>query len=228
MQTDAPTGFIFENDLIMKLQIFVATLAAMCSTTFAQEVGRVLSSTAVIQQVAVPRQVCSTEQVTVVQPKSGAGAVMGAIAGGAIGNAATHGPGQAAVTMLGVVGGAVLGDRIEGPGNTQLQNVQHCTSQTFYENRTVAYNVVYTYGGKQYSVQMPQDPGPMLQLQVTPGGTAPTATSTSQLSSNVVVQPATTVIVTKPVPPVLVPAPLPPPPLFPPLPPPPLPLPPLP
>jgi len=220
-------GF-FEKGLIMKQHIFVAALAAICSTGFAQEVGRVLSSTPITQQIAVPRQVCSNEQVAVAQPKSGAGAIMGALAGGAIGNAVGHGGGQAAATMLGLMGGAVLGDHIEGPGNTQLQNVQHCTSQTFYENRTVAYNVVYTYGGKQYSVQMPQDPGPMLQLQVTPGGTAPTATSTSQLSSNVVVQPATTVIVTKPVPPVLVPAPLPPPPLFPPLPPPPLPLPPLP
>ena len=195
-------------------------LAVMGSTTFAQEVGRVLSSTAVIQQVAVPRQVCSTEQVAVVQPKSGAGAVMGAIAGGAIGNAATHGPGRAGATMLGLVGGAVLGDRIEGPANTQLQNVQRCVSQTFYENRTVAYNVVYTYGGKQYSVQMPQDPGPTLQLQVTPGGTAPSAVTTAQLSPDVVVQPATTVIVTKPVPPALVPAPVPPPPLLPPPPPP--------
>lgn len=191
----------------MKLQIFVATLAAVCSTGFAQELGRVLSSTPVIQQVAVPRQVCSNEQVAVTQPKSGAGAVIGAIAGGAIGSAASHGPGQAAATVLGAVGGAMLGDRIEGPGNTQLQNVQRCTTQTFYENRTVAYNVVYTYAGKQYSVQMPQDPGPTLQLQVTPVGTAPATTSpTAQLSYDTV-QP-TTVIVTQSTYPVVYPPPL--------------------
>eukprot|EP01041_Mallomonas_annulata_P033129 gene33129-55708_t len=50
----------------------------------AQELGRVLSSTAVIQQVGVPRQVCTTDQVTVQPSKSGAGAAMGAIAGGAL------------------------------------------------------------------------------------------------------------------------------------------------
>ena len=42
-----------------------------------------------------------------------------------------------------------------------------CSTQTIYENRTVGYNVVYEYAGKQYTVQMPQDPGPTLRLQVT-------------------------------------------------------------
>ena len=182
-------------------------MAVVCGTSFAQEVGRVISSTPVIQQVAVPRQVCSTEQVAVAQPKSGAGAVMGAIAGGAIGNAVGHGGGQAAATMLGLMGGAILGDRIEGQGDTQLQNVQRCTSQTFYENRTVAYNVVYEYAGKQYTVQMPQDPGPTLQLQVTPVGAAPAAAApTAQLSYNQV-QP-TTVVVTQSAYPAIYPPPL--------------------
>jgi hypothetical protein len=111
----------------------------------------------------------------------------------------------------------VLGDSIEGPGNTQLQNVQRCTTQTFYENRTVAYNVVYTYAGKQYTVQMPQDPGPTLQLQVTPVGTAPATTSSTVQQSYDTVQP-TTVIVTQQTYPVIYPPPPPPPLLFPPVP----------
>lgn len=41
-----------------------------------------------------------------------------------------------------------------------------CSTQTFYENRTIGYKVVYEYAGKQYSVQLPQDPGPTLQLRV--------------------------------------------------------------
>jgi uncharacterized protein YcfJ len=192
----------------MKLQILVAALAAVCSTGFAQEVGRVISSTPVIQQVAVPRQVCSNEQVAVTQPKSGAGAAIGAIAGGAIGNSIGHGGGRAAATMLGLVGGALLGDHIESTGETQLQNVQRCTTQTFYENRTVAYNVVYTYAGKQYTVQMPQDPGPTLQLQVTPVGTAPAVTSSTAQVSYDTVQP-TTVIVTQSTYPVIYPPPVP-------------------
>lgn len=191
----------FEKGLNMKPLILVAAMATASSTGFAQEVGRVLSSTPITQQVRVPRQVCTTEQVTVAQPKSGAGAVLGAIAGGAIGNAATRGSGQAAATILGIMGGAMVGDNIEG-ANTQLQNVQRCSTQTFFENRTVAYNVVYEYAGKQYTVQMPQDPGPTLQLQVTPVGSMPaTANVTAQVENYDVqpfdVQPAQ-VIITQP------------------------------
>jgi uncharacterized protein YcfJ len=136
----------------------------------AQEVGRVISTTPVVQQYAVPRQVCSNQQVAVEQPKTGAGGLMGAIAGGAIGNQIGGGGGRAAATVLGVVGGAILGDRIEGPGGTQVQNVQNCTTQTFYENRATSYNVVYEYAGKQYTVQLPYDPGPTIKLQVSPVG----------------------------------------------------------
>ncbi|MFZ3081865.1 glycine zipper 2TM domain-containing protein [Rhodoferax ferrireducens] len=138
--------------------------------SLAQEVGHVISATPVMQQVGIPRQVCSTEQVAVQPAKSGAGAVMGAIAGGAMGNAVGGGGGKAAATMLGIFGGAVLGDRIEGAPAAEFQNVQRCAMQTFFENRPVAYNVVYEFGGKQYSVQMPNDPGPTIELQITPVG----------------------------------------------------------
>jgi hypothetical protein len=95
---------------------------------------------------------------------------MGAIAGGAMGNAVGGGGGKAAATMIGIMGGAIVGDNIEGAPLSQTQNVQKCRSQTFYENRTVAYNVLYEYAGKQYSVQMPNDPGPSVQLHITPVG----------------------------------------------------------
>jgi uncharacterized protein YcfJ len=134
----------------------------------AQEVGKVISSTPIIQQVAVPRQVCNTQQVVTEGQKSGAGAVMGAIAGGTVGNQIGGGSGRAAATMLGIFGGAIMGDRIEGGGTPEVKNVQNCTQQMFYENRTMAYNVVYEFAGKQYTVQMPQDPGPTVRLQITP------------------------------------------------------------
>jgi uncharacterized protein YcfJ len=153
----------------MKIPVVIALLASS-GLCMAQEVGRVISSTPVQQQVAVPRQVCSTELVNVQQPKSGAGAAMGAIAGGAVGNAIGNGGGRAAATVIGILGGAILGDNMEGNPPGQVQNVQRCGVQNFYENRTVAYNVVYEYAGKQYAVQMPNDPGPSIQLQVTPTG----------------------------------------------------------
>jgi uncharacterized protein YcfJ len=154
----------------MKKTILLAVLGTAVGLCAAQEVGRVISSTPVISQVGVPRQVCTNSQVQVQGQKSGGGALMGAIAGGAIGNSVGGGDGRAVATVLGLMGGALMGDRLEGGGQPQTQTVQNCTTQTFYENRTTAYNVVYEFAGKQYSVQMPQDPGPTVRLQVTPVG----------------------------------------------------------
>ncbi|MDR7307967.1 hypothetical protein [Rhodoferax saidenbachensis] len=153
---------------------FVLALGGTClAQAQPQDVGRVLSSTPVQQQVAMPRQVCSNQQVAVQPQKSGAGAVMGAIAGGAMGNAVGRGSGQAAATVIGLIGGAIVGNRIEGNPEPQVQTVQTCSTQNFYENRTVAYNVVYEYAGRQYSVQMPNDPGPTIPLSVAPIGASP-------------------------------------------------------
>ncbi|MDE2418005.1 MAG: glycine zipper 2TM domain-containing protein [Burkholderiales bacterium] len=177
-------------------------LPMLCVWGFAtaQDMGRVISSTPVMQQVGVPRQVCTTEQVEVQPPKSGAGAALGAIAGGALGSAAGHGPGRAAATVIGAIGGAVVGDRIEGTPDTQIQSVQRCGMQTFFENRTVAYNVVYEYAGKQYAVQMPNDPGATIALQVAPVGANAQGTISGPAplhQSPIYIQPATSVIVTR-------------------------------
>ena len=134
-------------------------------STQAQEVGRVISAVPIIQQVAVPRQVCTQQQVTTQPNKSGAGALMGAIAGGTVGHAIGR---DGLGTAIGMFGGAILGNKIEGSPDPEVKNVQTCGTQNFYENRTMAYNVTYEFAGKQYNVQLPQDPGPTVRLQITP------------------------------------------------------------
>ncbi len=157
-----------------------AALSLLASPASATDIlARVLSSTPVVQQVSVPRQVCTTQPMITESPRSGAGAVMGAIAGGAMGNAIGDGGGRALATMIGLIGGAMLGSNIEG-ANQQVQNVQQCSVQTSYENRTSHYNVVYEYAGKQYSAQLVNDPGPYVRLQVTPVGAVPAPQSNVQ------------------------------------------------
>ena len=151
-------------------------LLALAGTGLAQaqdEQGRVISAIPVVQQVAMPRQVCSDQTVTVPGQKSGAGALIGGIAGGAMGNAIGNGSGRALATVIGLMGGAIMGDRIEGGTQPQTRTVQQCGTQTFYENRTVAYDVTYEYAGRQYRTQMPQDPGRFVRLSVTPVDNAP-------------------------------------------------------
>ena len=72
----------------LRVSAATACLLALSSTAAsAQDIlARVISSTAVTQQVAVPRQYCNTAPVVTQREPSGAGAVMGALAGGAAGN----------------------------------------------------------------------------------------------------------------------------------------------
>lgn len=156
----------YSECMVKKVLFWMA--CGLSLTAWAQETAKVISSVQVIQQVAVPRQVCTQETVAVQGNKSGAGALMGAIAGGAVGNQVGGGSGRAAATALGIFGGAILGDKIEGAPAPQNQTVQNCRTETVYENRVMGYNVTYEYAGKQYMVQMPRDPGPTVQINITP------------------------------------------------------------
>ena len=161
----------------------IAAAAMACVPASAMDIlARVISSTPVVQQVAVPRQVCNNQTVMTQGPKSGAGALMGALAGGAAGNAMGNGGGRAAATLIGLVGGAMIGDNIEGPNN-QLQNVQQCSTQTYYENRASYYNVVYEYQDTQYTTQMANDPGLYVRLNMTPVGAMPAPQSVQPFQS---------------------------------------------
>ncbi|HEY9208671.1 MAG TPA: hypothetical protein VIP31_06470, partial [Acidovorax sp.] len=71
---------------MQKIAVF-SILVAVATAAAAQEQGRVLSATPVVQQVGAPRQVCGNETVYSGSRNSGAGALLGAIAGGAAGNA---------------------------------------------------------------------------------------------------------------------------------------------
>ena len=157
----------------MNKSFLIPALAAFSfvslNASAADILARVITSTPIVNQVAVPRQVCNTQQVITETQKSGGGALLGAVAGGAVGNAVGNGGGRALATVIGLVGGAIVGDRVEGTSN-QVQNFQQCSTQTFYENRASYYNVVYEYQGTQYNVQMAQDPGQYVRLQVTPVG----------------------------------------------------------
>jgi uncharacterized protein YcfJ len=152
------------------IPVFAGVLSLIGATAAQaqEERGRVISSTPVIQQVVVPREVCQNVQVREQARGSGAGALMGGIAGGAMGNAVGRGTGRAVATAIGIFGGAVLGDRIESRGRDTVRTVQECTTQNAYENQTVGYNVVYEYAGREYSMQTDREPGRYVPVTVQP------------------------------------------------------------
>ena len=94
------------------------------------------------------------------------------------------------------MGGAIIGDRLERPAGVSLQNVQRCSHQVVYENQTVAYNVAYRFAGKQYTVQMPSDPGKTIALQVSPVNSAAPAAPDNRVATfqGEYVQPAPVIV----------------------------------
>lgn len=133
-----------------------------------REMGRVISVTPVSQQVAVPQQVCNNETVySGGRQPSGAGAILGAVAGGLVGNAIGGGSGRALATGVGVIGGAMLGNQVEA-GSPGYQDVQRCTTQTRYDTQFLGYDVVYEYGGRQYTTRTQSDPGQWIPVTVQP------------------------------------------------------------
>jgi len=112
----------------MKTIVLSCTLLATCGLAQAQDIGQVLSRSAVYQQVAMPRQSCTQ---TTNAPTSGAGALSGAVTGAVIGT--ILGDGRGAGALLGAMGGAIVGDRAESNANSQP--VTTCTTQTVMENR---------------------------------------------------------------------------------------------
>ena len=189
-------------------KLLVAALAGVAFGAMAQETGRVISSVPVVQNVTVQRQVCSNQTVQTQPQTSGMGGLMGALAGAAVGSSIGGGDGRIAATVIGTVGGAILGNNME-QGGSRAQIVQNCTPQAFHENRTVGYDVTYEYAGKQYTVRMPNDPGPTVRLNITPEGTSrPPASGTPLVTAPPIAQAADGTVIAAAPQPVIVQQPL--------------------
>ena len=153
---------------VAAIALRLASLPALAAT----ELARVLSSTPVIIQNAAPQEACGSIPVRTTQTTSGnpgAGAIFGAIAGGLLGNAVGGGSGRDLATAAGVMGGAVLGHEA-AKGQTRETYEEHriCSTDSSSISQTTVYNVVYEYGGKPYSVQLPYSPGATIEIEVTP------------------------------------------------------------
>jgi uncharacterized protein YcfJ len=149
-------------------------LCAVAGGAWAAEYGTVVSATPLVMAIPVPQRQCTEEQVVYEAPRSGAGALIGAIAGAAVGNSVGSGSGRAAATGIGMIAGSVIGDRIEADAAAPVATTrQRCRTVTRYENRTVAYDVVYDYQGVRRSARLAQDPGPRiaLDINIAPAGT---------------------------------------------------------
>jgi uncharacterized protein YcfJ len=150
----------------MPAKFVITTLCLAATGAWATQFGMVVSSTPVVTSVPMTQQQCFNEPV-VYQQRSGAGALIGAVTGAAIGSNFGGGAGRAVATGVGLVAGAAIGDQVEAGAYPPVTTMAtRCRNVTHYENRTVGYDVVYDYQGMRRSVRLPQDPGDRIALAV--------------------------------------------------------------
>jgi uncharacterized protein YcfJ len=118
-----------------------------------------------------PSRVCHEEPRTAVvgssysgNGTSGVGAVVGGLAGGALGNQVGQGRGRTAATIGGVVLGALAGNRVEGnmnqppPAHEETIMVSVCHTRYLQKSTVTGYDVSYVYNGQTGSTQMKYAP----------------------------------------------------------------------
>jgi uncharacterized protein YcfJ len=160
------------NTKLIGIAAAVAAGACLGTPAMAADYGTIISKTAVVGAVAVPQRQCVDQQRIVQQPQTGGGALVGALVGGGLGNAVGGGAGRAAATGLGVIAGALIGDRVEANATPPVAiDTQQCQVVSQMDNRVVGYDVVYDFNGQRYSTRLASDPGNVgdrIALNVTP------------------------------------------------------------
>jgi uncharacterized protein YcfJ len=106
---------------------------------------------------------------------SGGGALIGAIAGGVLGNSVGDGDGRKAATVIGAVLGGTIGNNIERNGSYRNQaagypqpQVQRCRTVTSQvrDERVLGYRVGYEYAGRRYETMTDYHPGSEIRVRV--------------------------------------------------------------
>nr|WP_154743553.1 glycine zipper 2TM domain-containing protein [Pseudomonas karstica] len=130
------------------------------------EYAQVLAVQPVKTQIKTPREVCKdvtvTRQRAVQDQHQIAGTVVGALAGGLLGNQIGGGNGKKLATVAGAVGGGYAGNKVqEGMQNrdTYTTTQTRCNTVNDISDKVVGYDVRYTLDGKEGSVRMDRDPG---------------------------------------------------------------------
>ena len=130
------------------------------------EYADVLAVEPINQKIKTPREVCKdvtvTRQAPVKDQHQIVGSVIGAVAGGLLGNQIGGGNGKKIATVAGAVGGGYAGNKVqEGmqERDTYTTTQNRCTTVNDVSDKVVGYNVKYKLNEKVGQVRMERDPG---------------------------------------------------------------------
>ncbi|SEN48025.1 Uncharacterized conserved protein YcfJ, contains glycine zipper 2TM domain [Pseudomonas sp. ok272] len=130
------------------------------------EFAQVLAVEPVKTQIKTPREVCKDVAVTRHKPVQDQhqilGTVVGAVGGGLLGNMIGGGNGKKIATVAGAVGGGYAGNKVqEGmqERDTYTTTQTRCNTVNDISDKVVGYDVRYSLDGKEGKVRMDRDPG---------------------------------------------------------------------
>ena len=176
-------------------RLMIASLVASSLLSAHAEIftdqARVRSAEPQYENISVPRNECSSHWINEGegrrnqgrqmsqgnQDRQYGGAILGGLAGGVVGHQMGGGTGKDAATALGVVLGAIAGDRLEnrnqptqyddGRFETTQREVKRCRTVYDTQTRLTGYRVAYDYRGQNYTTFMRTHPGNNLPVRVT-------------------------------------------------------------
>nr|WP_305518905.1 glycine zipper 2TM domain-containing protein [Pseudomonas sp. Q11] len=135
------------------------------------EYAQVVAVDPVKTQIKTPREVCKDVTVTRQKPVQDqhqiAGTVLGAVAGGLLGNQIGGGTGKKIATVAGAAGGGYAGNKIqEGmqERDTYTTTQTRCNTVNDISDKVVGYDVRYMLDGKEGKVRMDRDPGSQIPV----------------------------------------------------------------
>lgn len=136
------------------------------------EYAEVVSVTPITENIKTPREECRDKVVTRQEPVKDthkiAGTVIGAVAGGLLGDAIGGGGKNTAAKIAGAAAGGYAGNKTQETmqrNDTYQTTQRECNTAYDVSENTVGYNVKYRIGDTQGEVRMDHDPGDTIPLQ---------------------------------------------------------------
>ena len=133
--------------------------------------AQVIAVQPVNETIKTPRQVCKdvvvTKKAAVKDEHKITGTVIGALAGGLLGNQIGGGTGKKVATVAGAAAGGYAGNKVQGnmqENDTYQTTETRCSTVTDTSQKLVGYDVKYELDGKVSQVRMDYDPGTRIPL----------------------------------------------------------------
>ncbi len=135
------------------------------------EFAEVIAVQPVKETIKTPRQVCKDVVVTKQRPVQDqhqiAGTLIGAVAGGLLGNQVGGGNGKKIATVAGAAAGGYAGNKVQEnmqASDTYTVTETRCSTVTDSSEKLVGYDVQYRLDDKVSQVRMDHDPGSRIPL----------------------------------------------------------------